>query len=370
MAQDVLFNTQMNPANRLRCRLNESVQYRLRALGRWKKLASYCRPVSPLILLTERCNARCVHCDIWKNRGKEDSPTLEQWKTLVEDLRRWLGPVQVVFTGGEALLKPFAPDLVAHASSLGLFVEHLTHGYWDDQSRVEKLALAKPWRITVSFDGLGETHSRIRGREKFFERTAETLRTLQRVRKEHNLGFAIRLKTVIMEHNLNDVCQVAHFAQQGGMHVFYQPIEQNYNTPEDAQWFQSSPNWPRDTARAAAVVQELIELKRRGLPIANSYKQLQVMIPYFHNPDALRVSTQSHRAHEHRAFCDALGMLQVQANGDVTVCTKRGPVGNIKDTPIRYIWEGRPAWWREGCCLESRYSAGEKAALDLVSPAG
>src|SRR2546423_13030403 len=142
-------------------RVYDGVNYRLRTFGggRW---ASFCRPTSIVFLLTELCNARCVHCDIWKNRGKEDSPTPDQWKTVLSDLRRWLGPVQVTFSGGEALLKATTPEIVAHSASLGLFTECLTHGYWDDQSKIEKLALAKPWRLTVSLDGIGETHSKIR----------------------------------------------------------------------------------------------------------------------------------------------------------------------------------------------------------------
>ena len=51
----------------------------------------------------------------------------------------------------------------------------------------------------------------------------------------------IRLKTVIMEHNLNDVGKVARFARSHGLEVFYQPIEQNYNTPEDPTLVRAQP---------------------------------------------------------------------------------------------------------------------------------
>src|SRR5215468_417782 len=108
-------------------RAYEGVNYRLRTFA-GGRLANHCRPTSVAVLLTERCNARCVHCDIWKNRGQEDSPSVDQWKTVLKDLRHWLGPVQVTLTGGEALLRPFTPELVAHGTSLGLFVEILTHG--------------------------------------------------------------------------------------------------------------------------------------------------------------------------------------------------------------------------------------------------
>src|SRR5438876_12231849 len=75
-------------------RIYEGLNHRARWLA-GGRLASRCRPVSIVFLLTELCNARCIHCDIWKNRGREDAPTVEQWKTVLTDLRRWLGRVQI-----------------------------------------------------------------------------------------------------------------------------------------------------------------------------------------------------------------------------------------------------------------------------------
>lgn len=348
-----------------RARAHEAVNYRLRTFARGR-LASYCRPTEIAILLTERCNARCVHCDIWKNRGKESAPTVDQWKATIRDIRRWLGPVHVVFTGGEALLMPFAAEVVTHASSQGLLVEHLTHGFWLDQSRLDKMAMGRPWRVTISCDGIGVTHDKIRGKEHFFDTVETTIQTLLRLRSEHKLGYTIRLKTVIMEHNLHDVANIARYARTHGLEVWYQPIEQNYNTPEDPTWFQHSDNWPKDRERAVAAVQELIELKRQGFPIANSDHQLEVMIPYFRDPEKLLILTQSHSAHD-KPLCSALTNLQIQSNGDVKACWCMDPIGNITQTPIRRIWETRPQWWEEGCCFERRMSETEKAFVGLAS---
>jgi len=347
-------------------RAYEGANYRLRSFagGKW---ASHCRPVSIGFMLTNLCNAKCVHCDIWKNRGKEDTPSLEEWKRVISDLRAWLGPVSIFFSGGEALLRPYATDLVAHGSSIGLAVEFLTHGYWDDQTKIEKLALANPWRATISLDGIGETHTKVRGRDKFFEKTTTSIKTLQRVRQEKNLDFTIRLKTVIMNQNLDDVCEVAKYATQDGMHGFYQAVEQTYNTPEDPKWFEHCENWPTDPEKAVSVVNRLIEMKREGYHIDNTYAQLEVMIPYFRNPDAMRVAVQSHSAHEGRPLCTALVNLQFQPNGDVLTCWGMPPVGNIRTTPIRQIWEQRPQWWRGGCCLERRCTDAEKQTFQVAS---
>ena len=196
-------------------RLYEGANHRLRSFASGR-FAHRCRPVSISFLLTELCNARCVHCDIWKNKGKEDSPSASQWKQVLDDLRSWLGPVSIVFTGGEALLKPYSIELAAHASSRGFCLEFLTHGYWKDQARIEQLALARPSQITISVDGVGAVHSKIRGREDFFEHTDRTIETLVRVRSQHKLGYRILLKTVIMEQNLDALGEVARYANRDG----------------------------------------------------------------------------------------------------------------------------------------------------------
>src|ERR1044072_6795886 len=186
----------MHTIDTVRRRVHEGVSYKLRTFA-GGRFSSPCRPTSIVLLLTERCNAKCVHCDIWKNRGKEDRPSLDQWRVLIGDLRKWLGPIQVTLSGGEALLNRDALELLSYGSSLGLFMELLTHGFWEDQSKIEKLALAQPSRVTISFDGIGETHVLVRGRVGFVLKTEATIQTLQRMRLEKRLAFGIRLKTVI-----------------------------------------------------------------------------------------------------------------------------------------------------------------------------
>ena len=102
--------------------------------------------------------------------------TLDDYKRVLSDLRSWLGPVHIFLSGGEALLRPYTPDALAHGASVGLSMGILTHGYWDDQSRIERVALANPWRVTVSVDAASATHDKVRGREKFWEKTHTTLR--------------------------------------------------------------------------------------------------------------------------------------------------------------------------------------------------
>jgi MoaA/NifB/PqqE/SkfB family radical SAM enzyme len=328
-----------------------SANYRLRNIfgGR---LAGLARPVSIALLLTARCNARCVHCDIWKNEGKEkDALTLAEWRQALLEMRRWLGPVPISMTGGEALLRPDAPDIAAYASGLGFFVEFLTNGYWKDQRRIAALARARPARVTISVDGVGPTHSAVRGREDFWDATYQSIQTLRRLRQEERLGYSILLKTVIMAHNLDHVAEVAHFAASNGLDVLYQPIEQNYNAPDDPRWFERAPTWPRDPHKAAATVDQLVDLQRKGLPIVNSEGEFNAMRSYFVDPGGQGAAVQAHVAHEGHALCASLGNMQIQPNGDVLTCCKRPPIGNVRSQPIRALWKNRPRWWKGGCCL-------------------
>ena len=336
-------------------KLYQAANYRLRSA--WGgRLASYVRPTFIALLLTKRCNARCVHCDIWKNQGDEDTLTLDEWKALLSELRRWLGPVHIHITGGEALLRPYAPEVAAHASSLGFFVEFLTNGYSNDQRRIERLAKARPARVTISLDGVGETHSTVRGREGFWEKTSQSIDTLRRVRQEKGSHFSIRLKTVVMDHNLDAVADVARYARSNGLEVLYQPIEQNYDTPDDPDWFEHAPTWPRDPEKAVRVVEDLISLQREGLPIVNTDAEFAAMTRYFRNPRSNAAEVQAHVSHERRAMCSSLGNLQIEPNGDVLTCFKMPPIGNARSEPIRMIWSNRPRWWEGGCCLEKNGS--------------
>jgi hypothetical protein len=73
----------------------------------------------------------------------------------------------------------------------------------------------------------------------------------------------------------------------------------------------------------------------------------------------------SHSAHEAKRSCTALTNLEFRATGDVTVCTGALPIGNIKETPIRRLWENRPRLWEQGCCLARRCT---QAELHTITP--
>lgn len=115
------------------------------------------------LILSERCNSRCITCDYWRyGRAEID---LESVRGLLPSLRR-LGTTTIVLSGGEPLLNREWADIAALLTSEGLEVWLLTSG----------LSLAKHARragelfrtITVSLDGTDPaTYAAIRGVDAF-----------------------------------------------------------------------------------------------------------------------------------------------------------------------------------------------------------
>ncbi|MCL4200798.1 4Fe-4S cluster-binding domain-containing protein, partial [Patescibacteria group bacterium] len=62
-------------------------------------------PKSAFISVTLLCNSRCIHCDIWKNRGLDFLP-VSIYKKLPTSLE------MVDITGGEPFLRNDIPEIV------------------------------------------------------------------------------------------------------------------------------------------------------------------------------------------------------------------------------------------------------------------
>lgn len=83
------------------------------------------KPVLCNYYVTYRCNAKCGFCDIWE----QPSPTVapDDVRRNLDDLGR-LGVRIVDFTGGEPLLHPQLPDLLAMAQERGLLTTVTSNG--------------------------------------------------------------------------------------------------------------------------------------------------------------------------------------------------------------------------------------------------
>ena len=65
-------------------------------------------------LVTRKCNYRCRGCNVWAEQDKNELPTDEIKRGL--DILRKMGIVEIVFSGGDPLIREDAQQIIEYAS--------------------------------------------------------------------------------------------------------------------------------------------------------------------------------------------------------------------------------------------------------------
>lgn len=164
------------------------------------------RPRSLILFVTNRCNARCLHCFNWQeiDKGNEGEIKFDE----IRDISAFLGPLmEVSISGGEPFLRP---DL---AEILELFEQNNkvrsfsipTNGLLPDIIFEEtRRLLSKCGRtsltINLSLDGLEKEHDYLRQREGAFKEVMKTYENLSGLKARQNFGF--KVLTTIYDKNI------------------------------------------------------------------------------------------------------------------------------------------------------------------------
>ena len=131
----------------------------------------------PVLILFphERCNCRCLMCDIWKTTGRNQlSP--EEVRSWSAEWRR-LGVRRVVLSGGEPLMHPRFVALCETLREAGIEITLLSTGLLLAPRAVDVAGLVQD--VIVSLDGPREVHDAIRRVPRAFDRLAEGVRALE-----------------------------------------------------------------------------------------------------------------------------------------------------------------------------------------------
>jgi len=175
-------------------------------------LAGEPHPFSMTFILTHRCNFRCAYCDIPDAAGEEMS-TVELCAAI--DELSAIGLARASFSGGEALLRRDALDIIRHARARGLTTS-LNSNAWLLENRLDEVAAALDL-LVVSLDGPEREHDLVRGRRGSY---ARVLRVLDGA---HKRGLATATITVLSPQNLHVVDEVLALAERHGFYAYFQP---------------------------------------------------------------------------------------------------------------------------------------------------
>jgi MoaA/NifB/PqqE/SkfB family radical SAM enzyme len=339
----------MTRFDQLRARLTSGIYSRLAPFSalHHKNLV---KPTFVCFKLSERCNSKCVHCDIWKNQYEEPLTT-DQWLHTTDELRRWLGPAHLVLTGGEVFLRRDALQIISHAAEKGMVCEVLTNGLLCEREYCEALVRAGVDQVTISLDGVTpETHFAVRRVPGMYEKIVRMVDDLDHIRRVSNSRLKILLKMVLMRPNFREAAAIADWVKERGQaDIRYQAIEQSYAQEENLAWYKSSELWIHDIPAVTSVIEQLIFRKEAGYPIRNSVENLHSMIAYFEHPDRDMRKVQSHTEQETSLCLSGVNSFVVSSNGDVRWCFHMSPAGNVKTRSPQDIWESRAACWNAPC---------------------
>ena len=154
--------------------------------------------------VTLRCNARCEHCG--SNCGEKiqkDEITQEEIFKVLNDIKRVYEPSTVMLniTGGEPLVRKDLFEIMAYADKLGYPWGMTTNGMLIDEKAVKEMVRTHMFSVSVSIDGLKETHEKFRKVPGSYEKI---LKGLQLMMKEPTIRY-VQVTTCVNKKNLDEL---------------------------------------------------------------------------------------------------------------------------------------------------------------------
>lgn len=275
------------------------------------------------VAMTERCNLRCVQCDLWKAPEKRAEISSGQWLDIFIRLRKWIGrPYLLNIGGGEPFIRRDLADVIKSCSDNDIEVSVVTNATLLDERAISILAPLKNVTVNVSLDGaLRETHDSLRG-EGVYDKAVGALESF----KAKDRKCFIKIASVIMSYNFREIPAILKELivkrKLADWHIVQAVWVPDCSGAYGREWYKASAHWPVEDSQPElfSVIDELIDLKRREFPITNPVSQIKFFKNYFSRLDEFVVQTS----------CD-IGDRNFIMNpsGKVLLCWNMDPVGDI-----------------------------------------
>lgn len=130
--------------------------------------------------LTLNCNEHCWHCGSRCGDIKAEEMNPQEWKNILDQLKEDFKDrlPQINVTGGEPLLYHGFEDVMGYAHSLGFKWGMTSNAVLITPEVAKMLQRCGMNTISVSIDGLPETHDKIRGLDGAYKRAMEGIQNL------------------------------------------------------------------------------------------------------------------------------------------------------------------------------------------------
>ncbi len=153
--------------------------------------------------LTLRCNENCMHCGSRCGEISSEELSVRQYHDFLRQVKNDMGTERkmLCITGGEPLLRKDFFDIMADANNLGFRWGMTSNATLIDNSTAKELKRCGMGTISVSIDGLEETHNRFRRTKNGYRNAMNGIENLIRTG-----GFkAIQVTTVVTHENIGQL---------------------------------------------------------------------------------------------------------------------------------------------------------------------
>ena len=153
--------------------------------------------------LTLQCNAHCFHCGSSCTFERGDELALAEWRRIIDEVYEDFGTkrIQLCITGGEPLLNRDFFDIMGYAHERGFRWGMTSNATLITPAVAERLAEVGMGTISVSIDGLPETHDELRGLPGGYERAMAGVQNLIDI----GAFQAVQVTTVINHGNIDQL---------------------------------------------------------------------------------------------------------------------------------------------------------------------
>ncbi len=160
--------------------------------------------------VTNRCNAKCSMCNIWKKGGISEEMTLDQITNFASDQAIQKHLTMLNLTGGEPFLREDLQSIIDiflnNAKNLN-FMTFATNGSYckrvtDSVNQILSHNQRIKINIGVSLDGDEKLHNQIRGVPNLYKKAVETVKTLKQIDSNR---IHVQVRTTITPSNIDQL---------------------------------------------------------------------------------------------------------------------------------------------------------------------
>ncbi len=227
------------------------------------------RPYHVQWMITRKCNYRCRGCNVWREQDTDELSTEEIKKGL--DVLKELGVLEIVFSGGNPLLRNDIGEILNYASK-----SFVTTVYDNGSLAVEKIdKLQDVDFVAISLDTMKpETGDYLKGVRGSWQKGLEAIQKLT------EKGISVGVSPTISQLNLHEIVDLTGYFAERGVPVWY--CLYSYDTPPDLnQVFNIGRRRDefeiKDSETMCQVCDSIVEMKRKNSNILITNKILEAV---------------------------------------------------------------------------------------------